>query len=250
MSLRTLLLAASTLSATAAAAAAAGKHRLHARDWIASDEIVGFNQTVPDNSTGELYLAYQPYLKVVNGCVPFPGVDAEGDTDAGLAPTGASDGDCSSNTGQIYVRSNITSTSSTSTYPTALLYSWYMPKDEPSDGLGHRHDWEGVIIYLSDATTISADNILAVCPSAHGGWDCSTDGYTLEGTKALIKYESIWPLDHSCGLTDVVGGTQPLVAWESLTTAARDALQTADFDKAIVPFKDSTFDENLAKATY
>lgn len=79
MSLRTLLLAASTLSATAAAAA--GKHRLHARDWIASDEIVGFNQTVPDNSTGEIYLAYQPYLKVVNGCVPFPGVDAEGDTE-------------------------------------------------------------------------------------------------------------------------------------------------------------------------
>lgn len=77
MSLRTLLLAASTLSATAAA----GKHRLHARDWIASDEIVGFNQTVPDNSTGDLYLAYQPYLKVVNGCVPFPGVDAEGDTE-------------------------------------------------------------------------------------------------------------------------------------------------------------------------
>ncbi|RAK96053.1 NPP1 family protein [Aspergillus ibericus CBS 121593] len=245
MSLRTLLLAASTICLAQA------KPRLHARDWIASDEIVGFNQTVPDDATGDLYLAYQPYLKVVNGCVPFPGVDAEGDTDAGLSPTGSSDGDCSSNTGQIYIRSNITTTSTPSTSsPAALLYSWYMPKDEPSTGLGHRHDWEGVIIYLSSTATISADNILAVCPSAHGGWDCSTDGYTLSGTKALIKYESIWPLDHSCGLTDVVGGTQPLVAWESLTTAAQDALQTADFDKAIVPFKDSTFDENLAKATY
>ncbi|PYH97154.1 NPP1-domain-containing protein [Aspergillus ellipticus CBS 707.79] len=246
MSLRTLLVAASTLALTRASPAG----KMFTRDWIASDEIVGFDQTVPSGEVGDIYLAYQPYLKVVNGCVPFPGVDAAGDTDAGLAITGSSDGDCSSNTGQIYVRSNISTTDTSSTYPTALMYSWYMPKDEPSPGIGHRHDWEGVIIWLQDGTTISADNILAVCPSAHGGWDCSTDGYTLDGTQALIKYESVWPLDHSCGLTTTVGGTQPLVAWESLTTAAQDALQTADFDKAIVPFKDATWQENLDKATY
>jgi hypothetical protein len=41
---------------------------------------VGFAQTVPDDTEGALYLAYQPYLYVVNGCVPFPGVDAAGDT--------------------------------------------------------------------------------------------------------------------------------------------------------------------------
>lgn len=75
MSLRTLLLAASTICLAQA------KPRLHARDWIASSEIVGFSQTVPDDATGDLYLAYQPYLKVVNGCVPFPGVDAEGNTE-------------------------------------------------------------------------------------------------------------------------------------------------------------------------
>lgn len=50
------------------------------RGIIASDEIVGFPQTVPSGTTGDVYLAYQPYLYVVNGCVPFPGVDAEGDT--------------------------------------------------------------------------------------------------------------------------------------------------------------------------
>jgi hypothetical protein len=40
---------------------------------------------------------------------------------AGLAPTGASDGDCSSNTGQVYVRG--------ATYGSyyALMYSWYGP---------------------------------------------------------------------------------------------------------------------------
>lgn len=50
------------------------------RGTIASDEIVGFPETVPSGTTGEVYEAYQPYLYVVNGCVPFPAVDAEGDT--------------------------------------------------------------------------------------------------------------------------------------------------------------------------
>jgi hypothetical protein len=98
------------------------------------------------------------------------------------------------------------------------MYSWYFPKDEPSTGIGHRHDWEGVIVWLSDSSSTDASNIVAVCPSAHGGWDCTTDGYTLDGTAPLIKYESVWPVDHSCGLTTTVGGTQPLVAWESLSS--------------------------------
>ncbi|KAJ5652944.1 hypothetical protein N7507_010370 [Penicillium longicatenatum] len=224
--------------------AIASANPLSRRGTIASDEIVGFDQTVPSGITGEVYLAYQPYLYVVNGCVPFPAVDADGDTNAGLSPTGASDGDCSSSTGQIYVRGN----SSGDYY--ALMYAWYMPKDEPSDGLGHRHDWEGAIVWLADSTSTSADNIVAVCPSAHGSWDCSTDGYTVDGTAPLIDYYSIWPVDHCCGLTTTVGGTQPLIAWESLPTVAQDALDTTDFGSAIVPFIDAHFATNLADATF
>ncbi|KAJ7613706.1 putative necrosis and ethylene inducing peptide 2 precursor [Mycena polygramma] len=214
------------------------------RAAIDSDAVVGFPQTVPSGTAGSVYLAYQPHLKVVNGCVPFPAVDAEGNTNAGLNPTGATNGGCSSSTGQIYVRSG------TSGGQFALLYSWYMPKDEPSDGLGHRHDWEGVIVWLSSSTSTSASNILAVCPSAHGGWDCSTDGFSLTGTSPLIQYESIWPIDHSMGLTTTVGGTQPLIAWESLPAAAQSALLTTDFGAAIVPFKDDTLVSNLAAATF
>jgi hypothetical protein len=54
--------------------------QLQERGTISSADIVGFAQTVPDDTEGTLYLAYQPYLYVVNGCVPFPGVDAAGDT--------------------------------------------------------------------------------------------------------------------------------------------------------------------------
>lgn len=129
-------------------------------------------------------------------------------------------------------------------------YSWYMPKDEPSDGLGHRHEWEGVIIWLSSATSTTAANIVAVCPSAHGAWDCTTTGFTLSGTGPLIKYQSVWPVNHQMFQTTTKGGKQPLVAWESMSTAVRSALESADFGSATVPFKESTFAENLAKATF
>lgn len=125
-----------------------------------------------------------------------------------------------------------------------------MPKDSPSDGLGHRHEWEGVIVWLSSATATTAANVVAVCPSAHGEWDCSTTGFTLSGTSPLIKYESIWPVNHQMWQTTTVGGKQPLVAWESLGSTVQSALETTDFVDATVPFKESTFAANLAKATF
>lgn len=53
---------------------------LEKRAVIAHDAVVGFAETVPSGTLGQLYLKYKPYLYVVNGCVPFPAVDAEGNT--------------------------------------------------------------------------------------------------------------------------------------------------------------------------
>lgn len=53
---------------------------LQSRGTIGSDDIVGFAEAVPSGTVGTVYEAYQPYLYVVNGCVPFPGVDAAGNT--------------------------------------------------------------------------------------------------------------------------------------------------------------------------
>lgn len=120
----------------------------------------------------------------------------------------------------------------------------YMPKDEPSTGIGHRHDWEEAIVWLtgdaSDATMV------AFSVSAHGGISSSTSP-GLSGKQPLAQYVSYWPLDHQLDQTTTVGGTQPLIAWDSLPTVAQDALQDTDFGDAIVPFKDSTFTANLAK---
>lgn len=56
------------------------------RAVIAHDAVVGFAETVPSGVTGTLYLKYKPYLKNDNGCVPFPAVDAAGNTGCVRAP--------------------------------------------------------------------------------------------------------------------------------------------------------------------
>lgn len=53
---------------------------LTARDVIDHDKVVGLPESVPSGIKGEVYKAYQPFLKVDEGCVPFPAVDAEGNT--------------------------------------------------------------------------------------------------------------------------------------------------------------------------
>lgn len=169
-------------------------------------------------------------------------------TSGGLDTTGSTNGDCESSTGQIYVRGGKSNTTNPDAY--ALMYAWYFPKDNPSQDLGHRNDWEGVIVWISSPTSTSPDNILAVCPSGHGGWDCSTDEYSLKDSKPLTKYFNVWPVNHQCGLTDTQGGQQPLVAWESLPAVSRAALEKTDFGSANVPFKNANFQNNLEKATF
>lgn len=50
------------------------------RSDIDSDAVVGFDTTVADDTEGTLMEKWWPYLYVVDGCVPFPAVDAEGNT--------------------------------------------------------------------------------------------------------------------------------------------------------------------------
>lgn len=127
------------------------------------------------------------------------------------------------------------------------MYSWYMPKDEPSDGLGHRHDWENIVLWLSDDTLSGTVEGIAV--SQHGSY-VTTTSPDFDGTNPTVGYISYWPLDHCLIETTTVGGMQPLIAWESLTTAAQEALDDTDFGDAIVAFKDSDFTSYLEEAYF
>lgn len=39
-----------------------------------------------DGEDGKLVMKYKPFLEVVDGCLPYPAVDAQGQTKAGLKP--------------------------------------------------------------------------------------------------------------------------------------------------------------------
>lgn len=80
MSTRSILLASLVLTTANAVIAAPTAAAVQARDVIDHDAVVGFDETAPDTTEGSLMLAFKPLLKVVNGCVPFPAVDAEGNT--------------------------------------------------------------------------------------------------------------------------------------------------------------------------
>ncbi|PNS19468.1 Inosine-5'-monophosphate dehydrogenase [Sphaceloma murrayae] len=233
MALKTILLALLAASTTALAAP------VEKRAVIAHSAVVGFSQTVPNTALGQLYLRYQPFLQVQNGCVPFPAVDAQGNTGGGLNPSGEPSGGCSSSPGQVYARSG------TYNGRFGIMYAWYFPKDSPASGLGHRHDWESVVVWLSSST--GTPSILGVSASAHGDFEKNTSP-NLSGTNPLIRYYSTFPINHQLGYTSTRGGSQPLVAWESLPAAARTALTNTDFGSANVPLKDANFNNNLAEA--
>nr|L7NCR8.1 RecName: Full=NLP effector protein 14; AltName: Full=Necrosis-inducing protein 14; AltName: Full=Nep1-like protein 14 [Phytophthora capsici]AEJ88245.1 necrosis inducing protein NPP14 [Phytophthora capsici] len=129
------------------------------------------------------------------------------------------------------------------------MYSWYFPKDSPSTGLGHRHDWEHVIVWI-DNPEIAEPKILAVTPSAHSGYSAQVppDADKVEGTSVKVNYESKWPINHALGSTTKGGDYQDLIMWEQLTDAARLALENTDFGKANVPMKDGNFVGKLNKA--
>lgn len=127
----------------------------------------------------------------------------------------------------------------------AIMYSWYMPKDSPSSGLGHRHDWENVVVWLSGAS--SSASLRGVAISAHGDYQ-KTSAPQLDGSRPKIGYISYYPVNHQLISTADKGGEQPLIAWESLTQAARTAIETTDFGDATPSFRDANFQSYLASA--
>lgn len=124
-----------------------------------------------------------------------------------------------------------------------------MPKDSPSPELGHRHEWEGIVAWV-EGLEQGNPTLVGVSTSGHGGWTTSTSNLQVDGTRPKIRYYSTWPLNHQVGTTSVKGGEQPLIAWESLPAAARDALQNTDFGAANVPFRDPNFVNNLNSAAF
>jgi hypothetical protein len=234
------------LLSLAVAGTLVGSNVALAYDVIDHDQVQSINTGASD-----LENYYQPRLAIGDrGCDPYPAVDANGNVSSGLAPSGSSDGGCTSSTGQVYSRYT--------TYDNkcAIMYSWFMPKDMPPTGIGgHRYEWEGIVVWL-DSCQVGA-RILSINYSEHGGWSVNQTPPTWTGSYSFASY-GVHPLvyyhspnkllDHHPDPTWRQGGAQPLVGWNNLPAPARDTINNFDFGAATPPLKDSTFLGNLKAA--
>ncbi|KAF1320298.1 Necrosis inducing protein npp1, partial [Globisporangium splendens] len=214
---------------------------------IGHDQVVPFAEPVPSSVSEKAAIKFKPQIRISNGCRPYPAVDAAGNTSGGLKPVGSQDAGCkgSGKGTQVYGRS--------AWYKNkwAIMYSWYFPKDSPITGLGHRHDWEHVVVWI-DNPAAANPKILAVTPSAHSGYQkyAPPKSGTVDGTSAKVDYSSTVVINHALDSTTSAGEKQPLIMWEQMTPAARTALENANFGDANVPMKDGNFMNKLAKAYY
>lgn len=159
----------------------------------------------------------------------------------GLQPSGSATGGCKDTSkGQTYARLGSLNNS------TAIMYSWYMPKDQTVDGVStgaHRHDWENVVVWLSDP----AGSVLGGSASGHGEFK-KTTGALPGGDTPQVEYFASFPTNHELQFTNTVGVKLAVSDWDAMPTAAKTAIQNTDFGSASPPFKDGSFESNLAKA--
>uniref|UniRef100_K3X209 Uncharacterized protein n=1 Tax=Globisporangium ultimum (strain ATCC 200006 / CBS 805.95 / DAOM BR144) TaxID=431595 RepID=K3X209_GLOUD len=215
---------------------------------IDHDQVKPFAEPAPTTLAEKLAIKFKPQIFINNGCHPYPAVDAAGNVGGGLKPDGSQSAGCKgSGWGtQVYGRA----APYNDVY--AIMYSWYMPKDTPIPGIGHRHDWENVVVWI-DNPNAANPKILAVSPSAHSGYEkyAPPKAGTVDGTSAKVIYSTTnLVMDHSLDSTTHAGEQQPLIMWEQLTDAARSTLQDYDFGNANVPMKDGNFMDKLGKSYF
>lgn len=205
---------------------------------IPSDAVIGFEEVVPHLPRQLHATRFQPYLTPLTGCVPHPGVDAEGRISAGLGLDSVSDG-CTDSPGQTYSRSV-----AMDEYR-AIVYAWYFPRDCPSPGRGHPHDWEGAVVWLHGEG--EAAELISFSYSQHGRLFTvlPTPENTQDGHPLLAYSRYGESVTHSMWLHDSPGWLYPLIDWEDLTPAARTALNEGDFGAGTPLMRDGAFERNV-----
>lgn len=171
-------------------------------------------------------------------------------TSGGLAIGGRPAGGCRGSSGQLYVRS----TTYKGRY--AIMYAWYMPKDQGTSGLaliGHRHDWEDIVVWVDNATAANP-SMIGISASAHGKYHKystpPSDLFQPGTNRPYIKYYQDVSFfgTHSVNTDNALGGEQPMIQYEMLPTVARNALDSYDFGDANFPLRDGRFENQLEKA--
>jgi hypothetical protein len=189
-----------------------------------------------------------------DGCYSTPAIDANGNLNGGLNPTGALNGNCRD-------QSDLDNTNGYSRAKCnngwcAIMYDLYFEKDQALAGSsigGHRHDWEHVVVWVQN------DQVKYVSTSAHGGFSVyNSTQVRFDGTHAKIVYHKDGIRTHAFRLA--TSGDEPpenhygqwqapdLVGWNGYPAGVRDKLTNANFGSAGFGLKDASYNGLLQRA--
>lgn len=146
----------------------------------------------------------QPRIRF-EGCDPYPSVNHEGKTSAGLSDTGSPRSGCSDGSRkQVHYRGICFTEKSRKANGReiiskgkvgkgrvcARMYSYFMPKDVGTvAGAGHRFDWEDIIVWTRDEKSNGQERVLGVSFSGHGKYKkVSAPDVKRDKTRALAIY--------------------------------------------------------------
>ncbi|ETN03903.1 hypothetical protein PPTG_15220 [Phytophthora nicotianae INRA-310] len=209
------------------------------------DEVAPFPEVLPTTTESKVALKFKPQLHISNGCHPYPAVDADGNTNAGLGITEVLTSCKGSPLGsQVYGR--VTEYEGV----VAIMYAWYFPRDYMVSPMwvGHRHDWEHAIVWL-DSLDTSAE-LLAVTAQHLLGYKTYKPPRAkhMDGSSVKLKYTWLIQTQHYLSATTKAGKFQDLAMWSNMTDAAQDALGSTKFFWSQAPMNDAKFQSNIEKA--
>lgn len=129
------------------------------------------------------------------------------------------------------------------------MYAWYFPKDQPNDGdvdNGHHHDWENIIIYIDDPAN-ETPTMIGASASAHSGYKKDTSPQR-NGDGVMAEYFTNGITNHELQFKTSEGKQHPLLDWDVITDAAKNALNQPVFGDANCPFNEGNFIAKVEEA--
>ncbi|KAG3009939.1 hypothetical protein PC120_g15339 [Phytophthora cactorum] len=212
---------------------------------LAYDQVAPFPEVPPSTTENKVALKFKPQLHISNGCHPYPAVDADGNTNAGLGITQVLTSCKGSPLGsQVYGR--VTEYEGV----VAIMYAWYFPRDYMVSPMwvGHRHDWEHAIVWLDSLETRA--ELLSVTAQHLLGYKMYSppDADHMDGSSVKLKYTWLIQTQHYLSATTKPGKFQDLIMWSNMTEAAREALEETKFFWSQAPMNDEKFQRNIEKA--
>ncbi|KAK3937757.1 necrosis inducing protein-domain-containing protein [Diplogelasinospora grovesii] len=140
--------------------------------------------SLPVNAMG-IEHQFQPLMDFDrDGCYYTSAIDPNGNVNPGLGPVAKCPADDCRNKNRLE-NNNLYSRTRCNNGWCAIMYEYYFEKDQTvcgSYGVGHRHDWENVVVFVQN------NQLRRVAPSCHGKYDHATNSFRADGNRAKVVY--------------------------------------------------------------